>query len=325
MPMTKITISRQTLLRLLGTVLAFALLFFLFSRQGWGEILEAVQRIPLGHFLLALALMFTSRLVVPARWHVLLRAAGVNISYSHSLRLALAGIFAANFLPTTIGGDIVRLAGALQLQADRAVTAASIAVDRLIGMAGMATALPLGAPAVWAWLLRPPGGAPASLRIGLAAPAAGGWWRKAWDLGMQTTRRLISAIGIWWGQPRTLLLSLAFSWGHMLAKFLSIWLLFAGMGEPLSLWRITGLWAFTYFLTLFPFSINGLGVQEISMVFVYSTIGGASMNVTLPAALLVRFLELAASLPGAFFLPGILTGTERSGAQNPEATRIDGP
>jgi uncharacterized membrane protein YbhN (UPF0104 family) len=308
-------LTRQTLLRVLGTTLAFALLFYLLSRQGWGEILEAVRRIPPGYFVLALALMVASRLVVPARWHVLLRAAGVDIPFSQSVRLTLAGLFAANFLPTTIGGDIVRLAGALQLEADRAVTAASIAVDRLVGMAAMATALPLGAPAVWAWLLRPPGGAPASLRITLTAPAAGGWWEKAWDLGKRTTRRLVRAVGIWWGQPRTLLLSLAFSWGHMLAKFLSIWLLFAGMGEPLSLGRITGLWAFTYFLTLFPFSINGLGVQEISMVFVYSTIGGASMAVALPAALLVRTLELAASLPGAFFLPGILTGAERDNTQ----------
>jgi uncharacterized membrane protein YbhN (UPF0104 family) len=308
-------LTRHTLLRLLGTILAFALLFYLLSSQGWGEILVAVRRIPSGYFLLALALMVVSRLVVPARWHVLLRAAGVEIPFSQSLRLTLAGLFAANFLPTTIGGDVVRLAGALQLRADRAVTAASIAVDRLVGMAGMATALPLGAPAVWAWLLRAPGDAPVSLRITLAAAPAGGWGRKAWELGVRTTRRLIQAVGIWWGQPRTLLLSLAFSWGHMLAKFLSIWLLFAGMGEALSLWRITGLWAFTYFLTLFPFSINGLGVQEISMVFVYSTIGGASLTVALPAALLVRTLELAASLPGAFFLPGILTGAERGDAQ----------
>ena len=38
--------SRQTLLRLIGTVLAVILLFYLLSRQGWSEILTAVRELP---------------------------------------------------------------------------------------------------------------------------------------------------------------------------------------------------------------------------------------------------------------------------------------
>lgn len=58
--------------------------------------------------------------------------------------LMFTGNFSSNFLPTTIGGDVVRLGGAMQMGYDRAICLASLVVDRLIGMAGMALALPLG-------------------------------------------------------------------------------------------------------------------------------------------------------------------------------------
>ncbi len=304
------SLSRQTLFRLIGTLLAVILLIYLLSRQGWSEILTAVRELPPGNFFLALALMMLSRLIVPARWHVLLRSAGVAIPYRQTLRITLAGLFASNFLPTTIGGDIVRLAGALQLNADRAITGSSIVVDRLVGMVGMGTALPFGFQPLWLWFT-----------TGMAQPAAlgsfslAGLGNAARAFGQKTIRRLLAAVKIWLKQPQILLLSLGFSWIHMLVKFAAIWLLFSGMNDPMPFWLITGLWSFTYFVTLFPVSINGLGLQELSMTFIFANLGGAAMNVVLPAALLVRFLEMIASLPGAFFLPGILSGME-----NKEAT-----
>ncbi len=313
--------SRQTLLRLIGTVLAVLLLVYLLSRQGWSEILTAVRELPPGNFFLALALIVASRLVVPARWHVLLRSAGVDIPYGQTLRITLAGLFASNFLPTTIGGDIVRLAGALQLNADRAVTGSSIVVDRLVGMAGMATALPFGVQPLWSWLNSGLAGAAVQGSISMA-----GLGTAAWNLGVKTTRRVLEALKIWLKQPQALLLSWGFSWVHMLVKFAAIWLLFSGMNDPVPFWRITGLWSFTYFVTLFPISINGLGLQELSMTFIFANLGGAAMSVVLPAALLVRFLEMVASLPGALYLPGILSGIEKQGelpGSDPAATGTD--
>ena len=315
------TPTRQTLFRLIGTVLAVILLVYLLSRQGWDEILTAVRALPPGNFFLALALILLSRLVVPARWHILLRSAGVEIPYRQTLRITLAGLFASNFLPTTIGGDIVRLAGALQLNADRAVTGSSIVVDRLVGMAGMATALPFGVPPLWSWLSSGMAAGTAHGSLSLA-----GLGTAAWNLGKKTTRRVLEAVKIWLQQPWALLLSWGFSWVHMLVKFAAIWLLFSGMNDPLPFWRITGLWSFTYFVTLFPVSINGLGLQELSMTFIFANLGGAAMSVVLPTALLVRFPEMGASLPGAFYLPAILSGMEKQGdlpGSDPAASGTD--
>ena len=56
-------------------------------------------------------------------------------------------------------------------------------------------------------------------------------------------------------------------------------------------WLITGLWSLAYFVTLIPISINGLGVQELSLTFLFSTVAGLSTPVSLTIAVLIpRFL-----------------------------------
>jgi len=132
--------NRNFLLRFLGTLLATALIVLLIQQEGWHEITEALRQLSLSSFFLSLASLLVSRIFVIARWHILLRSGGVRIPFSRTSELTLTGLFASNFLPTTIGGDVVRLAGAMQMGFDRAVCLASIAADRLICMAGMALA-----------------------------------------------------------------------------------------------------------------------------------------------------------------------------------------
>ena len=121
---------------------------YLLAQQGWDDFSQAIGSIPAWAFLAAFACLFGSRLTTVGRWLALLRAADVQITVWDAFKLVFAGLFAANFLPTTIGGDVVRLAGAVQLRLDGGIVTASLIVDRLVGMAGMATLLPLELPRV---------------------------------------------------------------------------------------------------------------------------------------------------------------------------------
>ncbi len=69
-----------------------------------------------------------------------------------------------------------------------------------------------------------------------------------------------------------------------------------------------GLSSATYFVTLLPISINGLGVQELVMSYLYVTFAGISPSSGLTLALLYRILQMLASLPGAMFIPDIMAG-----------------
>jgi uncharacterized membrane protein YbhN (UPF0104 family) len=274
------------------------LLLYLLSRQGWTEITSAARQIDWWRFVLAIILVMISRLAVAGRWHTLMRSAGTGITARQSMRLTFAMLFSSNFLPTTIGGDVVRLAGAIHLGFDRVISVASLLVDRLVGMAGMAMALPFGLPG---YLHSQPGSpAAVSLSIPWLNPLAGKI-REFLD-------RLTQALAVWLRKPRSLLAALGFTWVHMLCTFATVWLLLGGMGEQISFWLVMGLWSTTYFVTLLPISINGMGVQELAMTYFYVSMGGISEPSGLTLALLMRLLQMIASLPGALFIPDIMAG-----------------
>lgn len=297
--------NRGLWLRLGGTLLAVALLVLLVRQQSWAEIIAAFASLSTADLLLALGLTLLSRTAVTLRWHLLLRASDSPPPFGQSLRLTFAMLFASNFLPTTIGGDVVRLAGALQLRMDAALATASLVADRLVGMAGMGLLLPVGLERVFAVglpaLTAPESRAPGLLAGGLTG-RLGGLWRKAREF----LRRLGQNLALWARRPGWLLLALGATLLHQACLYTSIWILLRGMGQTIGWLQIAGIWSLVYFITLLPVSISGYGLQEMSTTLLYARLGGISTESAVAVALLVRTLQIAASLPGAIFVPGIL-------------------
>ncbi len=311
------TPGRVSIIRVLGTVLSLALLVYLISVQGWEEILRLLGSLPPYSIWIALGLMLLSRFSVGLRWYALLHSAGVKMSLWQSLRLTFMGLFASNFLPTTIGGDVVRLAGSIGYRVDSGVSAASLVVDRLVGMVGMASLAPFGLAMVLRPVERFYNEAPqlaflpalsrtlsrAVSRVSARLPFVG----KIYQKGQTFARSLLRSSVYWLRHPRGLLLALLCTYAHMLFSFVLIWLLLRGMHQSLSLWKIGALWSLNYFITTFlPISINGLGLQEVTIPYLYATFGGVSMEAGLALTVLMRLLPTFASLPGAIFLPDIL-------------------
>jgi hypothetical protein len=292
--------SRSNLLRVFGTLFAVLLMAYLLW-QHWEDILASLTQLAWGRLALAFGFMLLSRLAVMGRWHALLLSAGTEIKFSLSARITYAGLFATNFLPTTIGGDVVRLAGAVQAGLDAALATASLIVDRLVGMLGMALILPVGMLRVAALLAARPG-------PWLAAGLVGRLGERLRRGG----RRMLHALLLWRRQPRGLLAALGLTLVHMLGFFGCLYVLLNGLGEPMSFWRIGGLWSLVYFVTLLPVSINGLGLQEVSFTYIFSTFGGISDPASVSVALIFRTLMMLASLPGALFLPDVMAGVEKA-------------
>lgn len=306
---------RLFVLRVLGTVLSLALLVYLIAAQGWGEFRDVIRRVEWWHLVLSVLLILGSRICTVLRWLVLLKSAGARISFWQATRLMFVGNFASNFLPSTIGGDVFRLGGAVRLGVDPATATASLVVDRLLGMAGMASLSPFGL------FLITRAAAPVPSTQGLVAvgmlagigqridrvPVIGPLYRKA---GRFIREMLHHSVG-WFRRPASLLLALLYSYGHMLFTFLTLWLLLGGMHQSISLLWVGALWSLSYFVSLLPVSVNGLGLQELSITTLYSQFGGVSLEAALALAVLMRMLFLVASLPGALFAPDILRPPKR--------------
>ncbi len=283
--------NRQNIARWGGTFLAIILTVLLVKEEGGDDFVNALKSVSLWYFLAGILVMLISRLFVVLRWHILLRSGGVDISLSRTSMLTFTGLFGNNFLPTTIGGDVVRLAGAMQLGYDRAICLASLVADRLIGMAGMCLALPFGLGPVLALG-----------RGGLQSAVFSGLFKK----GVDFVKRTFEAFSIWLKRPLALFTAFLSTLGNMVFIFAAVYLLIAGMDRHVSYWLIAGLWGLTYFVTLIPISVNGYGVQELSLTFLLSRVGGLSHSESLTVAILIRTLFIITSLPGALYLPSIM-------------------
>ena len=257
----------NVIIRWVGTIIAIVILIYLFSQIGAAETWQLFSAFPVGG-LPRCSYACLSRA---------LRLLGAGIAFCRcrryvpwegGLRLTFAGLFASNVLPTTVGGDVVRLAGAVRIGINPALAAASLIADRLVGMAGMFLALPFAIPSFVAYLNQ--NGTRSSVPLFSAVPFVSNAWNKI----QQVFKNVFSNFKYWAKNPLILLRALGFTFIHMLATFLIVQILIEGMGRACLSGRIAGLWSLTYFITLLPISINGLGLQEVTITDLFSVVGG---------------------------------------------------
>ena len=105
------------------------------SREvGWDNLAETFLRINLGVFAVVLGIFAIGQVIVALRWWLLLRSQAIFIKFSAAVRLHFLGLFYNNFLPSSVGGDLVR-AWYVTHHTDKGFEAAlSVFVDRVIGL-----------------------------------------------------------------------------------------------------------------------------------------------------------------------------------------------
>ncbi len=291
--------------RWLLTAIFLGIFIFLFLREGTDKILLAIQAIPLAVFGGALGLLTISRFVVSARWHQLADQTG-KMPFWRALQLTYAGLFASNFLPTTIGGDVVRFFGALQCGIDSGAAAASLVMDRIVGMAGMTCFLPFGLVRVWPLMM----GSLNTANISMA-----GFFPGLLEKIKRFIKDVWASVRFWLHHPARLLASLSFTFLHMWLYFTMIGMLIRALGGNLSFWEIGAIYSLSYFISQIPISISGWGLQEVSVTYLFSNLGGLDVQASLALAVLMRILYILATLPGVLSLPGILEAKKYAEAQ----------
>lgn len=90
-----------------------------------------------GFSYLGLGMLFTVLAVglMSLRWQVLLKFYGSQIEFNRLMGFYLIGMFFNNFLPTSIGGDVMRIYKVNQETNDRTVSFASVIIERMLGIA----------------------------------------------------------------------------------------------------------------------------------------------------------------------------------------------
>ena len=113
------------------------LLAVLFWRVDRAAFLRSLQSLPVPLFLGCVALYALGYLISVIRWQRLLQAEGIRLPLWRLVLVYLQGAFFNLFLPTLIGGDIVRGYFIYKMTSGHDAAIASVMVDRLAGFAAL--------------------------------------------------------------------------------------------------------------------------------------------------------------------------------------------
>ncbi|KPL18708.1 MAG: hypothetical protein AMJ92_06885 [candidate division Zixibacteria bacterium SM23_81] len=303
----------KVLFRAFKILVSVGLLVFLIYKAGLSEIFLVAQSADIVMLLLALLVYSSTIVLISWRWKLLLMSQQAALPFGQVLSLYFIGFFFNNFLPTSIGGDIYRALGAGQNSGKRAISAASVLVERLLGMLAVAAlailavtlvvhqvadayirALALGFGAVIVLLLILFFNRRTLKFLELLARKV-----SLWGLG-QKLLRLYQALALYQRQKGVLILVFLISIAYQLMIVIFSYLVGFSLDLGISLRYFMLCVPVTVIISLVPISINGVGVRETGYVFLLSKIGHSGSE-ALTLSLLIYGLSLLASLVGGIF------------------------
>jgi hypothetical protein len=126
---------------------SLALLVVLFSRVDLSRLWDTARTASAGWLATALGLYLLMILVSAWRWGLLLGAQGVSLPVARLTSSFLVATFFNNFLPSNIGGDVIRISDTAPAAGSRTLATTVVLIDRGIGLLGLALIAALGASA----------------------------------------------------------------------------------------------------------------------------------------------------------------------------------
>ncbi|HEX5475571.1 MAG TPA: lysylphosphatidylglycerol synthase transmembrane domain-containing protein [Vicinamibacterales bacterium] len=128
-------------------VVSGGLLAILISRVDVGRVWTHARHASIAWLVAALALYFGMVLVSAWRWRALLHAQLVNIGFRRLTGSFLVAFFYNNFLPSNIGGDVIRIADTAADAGSKTLATTVVLTDRGIGLLGLGFIAALSASA----------------------------------------------------------------------------------------------------------------------------------------------------------------------------------
>lgn len=323
---------RSTLLRLAVSLGFLAILFWRLPDVSLGDVVPELTAAAAAWVVVAVVVHVVAYLLQTLRWATVSSTLGIHLRFRRMFSHLLAGEFVSNALPTSFGGDVVRVVRQGQDSGDFADAFAATALERLTGwlvlpllstvalvadpdllQLGSATAVAVITNVVTVvalvailWVAGHEKGAGRLL-------GAGGWRRylAAVHLGIIAFRH----------HPRRVLGVLGAGLGFQFLQCVSVY----AAARALQLPEVTLLAAMAFFpptavLQNLPLALGGLGVREAAFVLFFGALGVSDAS-AIALGLLVYFVFIIASLAGA---PSFVLG-RRSRAAAEVGGRPDDP
>ncbi len=272
---------RRILFSTLKILISAALLYLALRKVNFYELASRFDLASLGWTGLAIAVTFLQIFFGALRWREISADCGAPLETTQALRFNLIGSFFNQTLPSSIGGDAVRLWLVGRSGAGWRAATYSIFVDRAIGLIALAVIIVASLP--WSYrLIDDSRGRSALLFVDLAALAGGAGFLILGRLNWPWLKR-------WWGThhlhacsvianrvifsrdhgPKLAALSLLI---HVLTVVIA-WCVVRSIAAPVLFGQIFQLIPPVMLITMLPISIAGWGVREATMGLAFGYAG----------------------------------------------------
>ena len=270
-------LRRRAALQIGGSLIILVLLFLFLPRD---ELFAAFRRLPTVLLVLAIPGYLVLHLWGAFKWRLLVNAASGGLSGRNAVRCYYSGLFGSTFLPSIVGGDLVRTGLAMRLARSKAGVLLGSLLDRSLDVIALASVAGIGA------LLAPRALPPESRQIWLGLAAVVGVVMALGALVVSTVparklpmraRRIIARLR---QRGRELARSpgrvaTALAIGILLQATLAMlnaWIgTFVGIDVPLHVWLFV--WPMAKVSALVPITQGGIGVREAALAALFAAFG----------------------------------------------------
>ncbi|MHC4338005.1 MAG: lysylphosphatidylglycerol synthase transmembrane domain-containing protein [Planctomycetota bacterium] len=294
--------------------------------QRWSNLTKLFLQMNLWVFAAALGIFVIGQIIVSLRWWLLLRTQSIFIEFWAAVRLHFLGLFYNNFMPSSVGGDLIR-AWYVTRHTDRRFEAAlSVFVDRAIGLLSTLTISGffyiiflrghgvvktsdsqggfLKSVAEYSWIFL---GVAVGIAVILGLLLLHRKGRlimvKAWSyirmLGTRMIKKLKDSIAIYCRKPLVLIAAFGLTVFLQILVITGFWFLGVNLGIDASVKYYYVFFTLTWVLGAVPISIGGAVVVEFSLATLFVKFAGVAEEAAGALALCQRAVWMLASLVGA--------------------------
>jgi hypothetical protein len=242
------------------------------------------------------------------RWSEMMLAYNVKLSFRKSIELIQMGNFFGQFLPMTVGGDMVRTWQAHRDGLPLKASIHTVLLDRWFGFVSLLVILLLGVPALQQFSIEPmvlrmlilfSSLVLAGLLVALVLDRLVCHWQHIKVFAevsafSESARHFVANISL------SLPVFIASIATHLLS-IAAVKMLGDGVGANVSFYQMLTLIPPVMLLTMLPFSMAGWGVREGSMIFALAY-AGVPQEQAFAISILLGLVSLFVSLPGGLVM-----------------------
>ena len=306
--------ARGYVLLAIKIAVSIILLVLLFSKIEIGQLWAIARKASVPWLGVALAIYAVNLIASTWRWHVLLEAQQVEVRRRWLLGSFMVACFFNNFLPSNIGGDVIRISDTAKPARSRTLAATVVLMDRGMGLMALVLVAAMGASAagavhpaalpiwpVWLWAGFLAGAAASAPAV--FAPA--GFSRLLQPLTVfhpewvgNRIETLTSVLARFGAQPRALATCFATAVFVQMTMVVFYFSVAHALHLNVSLSDLAVIVPISFVVQMLPVSFGGFGVREATFSIYFSRIG-QPIESAIAMSLVAQALILLFSLTGA--------------------------